>query len=304
MVQTLSVFASLAALCLAESTGTVTRKRGFSGFLGANYTCDDAKLLGLDDSWHYSWTANPSQYNKCAGQTLSAEFVPMVGGIGAADSMDTDSFHRKWTGANVKYLLGYNEPDYGNGHNHPHMASPADAAAYWPKLQALAAKFDPPLILVAPSVASTGESGDTDAWDEDGRSTWLDEFLGNCTKVVKDCDPSLIKYLGFHDYHGNVSMLQRKIDGAVKRYGGRKIWITEIAITNWRAPPSRAAQDKYMKELLPYLDSSENVFRYSWYTARNKPNNQNGGSNLLATDGSATLTSTGRIYKTTKEVLV
>jgi hypothetical protein len=228
----------------------------------------------------------------------------MVAGVGGAEAMDTNYFHQLWKDSNAKFLLGYNEPDYGNGHSHPHMATPSDAAAYWPKLQDLAAKFDPPLILVAPSVASGGETGGADAWDEDGRSTWLDEFLGNCTKVVKDCDPSLIKYLGFHDYHGSVPMLKRKIDGAVKRYGGRKIWITEIAITDWRAPPNRSAQDKYMKELLPYLDSSDNVFRYSWYTARNAPNNQNGGSNLLDADGSASLTSTGQIYKTTKEVLV
>jgi len=302
MANSLNIFAVLVGSSLAASS--VTRKRGFSGFLGNTYTCDDARLLGLDDSWHYTWTANPTQYNKCHGQAVSSEFVPMVSGVGAAESLDTDSFHPKWTEANVTYLLGYNEPDYGNGHNHPHQATPADAAAYWPKLQALAAKFDPPLILVAPSVASTGESGATDAWDEEGRSTWMDEFLGNCSEVVKDCDPSLIKYLGFHDYHGSVPMLKRKIDGAVKRYGGRKIWITEIAITDWRDAPQRDAQDKYMKELLPYLDSSENVFRYSWYTARNAPNNQNGGSNLLDSNGSATLTSTGRIYKTTKEVLV
>jgi len=303
MVMSLSILAGVAMPCLTSST--VARKRGFSGFLGNSYSCEDAKLLGLDDSWHYTWTANPSQYNKCHGQNVSAEFVPMVSGVGGADSMDTDAFHRKWTEANVRYLLGYNEPDMGNGHNHPHMATPADAAAYWPTVQAIAAKFDPPLILVAPSVASTGETGATDAWDEDGRSTWLDEFLGNCSTVVKDCDPSLIKYLGLHDYHGSVPMLKRKIDGAAKRYG-RKVWITEIAITDWRDAPARDVQDAYMTELLPYLDSSDNVFRYAWYSARNAPNSQNGGSNLLASDGSATLTSTGKIYaaKETFEVLV
>merc|ERR1712146_413615 len=77
---------------------------------------------------------------------------------------------------------------------------------------------------------------------------------------------------------------------------GRKVWISEIAITNWGNPTPRSEQDAYLKELLPYLDNSENVFRYSWYAVRNCPNNQNGGSNLLACDGSAVLTPTGQIY--------
>jgi hypothetical protein len=220
----------------------------------------------------------------------------MVSGVNQTEGLSTNHYHLTWEGANAQFLLGYNEPDFGNGHNHPHMVSPAEAARDWVKVQDLAAQFTPPLSLVAPSVASSGETGGSDAWDVDGRSTWLDEFLGNCSEVVQGCEPALIKYIGMHDYHGDVEMLKRKVDGAAKRYG-RKVWITEIAITKWGAPPSREQQDAYLTELIPYLEGSENVFRYVWFTARNAPNAQNGGSNLLATDGSATLTSTGRIYK-------
>merc|ERR1712151_942425 len=77
-------------------------------------------------------------------------------------------------------------------------------------------------------------------------------------------------YIGMHDYHGSVEGLRRKVDGAAKRYG-RKIWISEIAITNYGNPTQRSVQDAYLTELLPYLDNSENVFRYSWYAARNCP---------------------------------
>jgi len=115
--------------------------------------------------------------------------------------------------------------------------------------------------------------------------------------VVEECDPSLIKYIAMHDYWGNVSALDRKLSGAAKRYGGRKIWLTEVAIANWRNPPQREAQDAYITDLLPFLDSNDHVFRYAWFSTRNVPNGQNGGSNLLAADGSNTLTSTGQIYK-------
>jgi len=128
----------------------------------------------------------------------------------------------------------------------------------------------------------------------------MDEFLGNCSTVVKGCDPRQIKYIGMHDYHGSVEGLKRKVDGAAKLYG-RKIWITEIAITQWGKPPSRSEQDAFMKELLPYLETSENVFRYAWFAARNCPNAQDGGSNLLKCDGSDVLTSTGKIYRDTPD---
>lgn len=271
-------------------------------------------MLGLEDSWSYNWqSTSPSQ----CGNGLSAEFVPMVIGtqcasVGKTDCandieksiarLDNDATRAKWKASNAKYLLGYNEPDAGNGkHNHPHEASPADAAAAWPKIQDLASAMSPPLVLVSPSVASGHESGGADCWDEDGRSTWMDDFFGNCTHVVKDCDPSLIKYIGMHDYHGSVEGLRRKVDGAAKLYG-RKVWITEIAITNWGNPTPRNEQDAFMKELLPYLDNSENIFRYSWYSARNCPNNQNGGSNLLECDGSSAVTSTGKLYSDTSDL--
>jgi len=287
--------ASFALLGIVKADLPVTRKRGFSGFLG-NFTCEDAAALGLDNSWHYTWMAAPSQKNRCGRQTISAEFVPMINGINQAAKKMTDDIKTQWTRTNAHFLLGYNEPDYGNGHNHPHMATPAVAAADWPDVQRLAAMFNPPLELVAPGVASGSESGGTDAWDADGRSTWLDEFLGNCTHVVDDCDPSLIKYIAMHDYQGNVDKLRRRISGMAKLYG-RKVWITEIAITEYGAPPSRQRQDDFLKAVLPYLDSSEDVFRYAWFTARNAPNKQNGGSNLLLLNGSTILTSTGWIYK-------
>jgi len=300
----------------APTPGLVTRKRGFSGFLG-NFTCQDAALLNLQDSWHYNWLGNTAtQGNRCDGQDVSSEFVPMVAGVKcpgyeegectaaletAIDRLNTDEVRSNWKKANARFLLGYNEPDAGNGkHNHPHEVSPADAAAAWPKVQALAASMNPPLTLVSPSVASGQESGGKDCWDENGRSTWMDDFFGNCTHVVKDCDPSLIEYIGMHDYHGSVEALQRKVDGAANRYG-RKVWLTEIAITLWGNPPDMAAQSAYMEDLLPYLDTSENVFRYAWFSARNAPNEQNGGSNLLATDGSATVTSIGKIYRDTSD---
>ena len=132
-----------------NSTGAPsTHKRGFSGFLGDDYTCDDADALGLSDSWsvsthavfdfaftrysqksrYYNWGHKTDQKSKCKAPLMN-EYVPMVIGLGVADSLTPGgAWKQQWQSANVHYLLGFNEPDFGNGHNHPHMCDPAAGA--------------------------------------------------------------------------------------------------------------------------------------------------------------------------------
>lgn len=99
-----------------------------------------------------------------------------------------------------------------------------------------------------------------------------------------------------HDYQGDVTKLQRRIEGAAKRYG-RQIWLTEFAFLDFDSTPTREMENAYMKEALPFLDNSKDVFRYAWFTARNAANGGNGGSNLLPSDSDSTKpTSTGKIY--------
>jgi hypothetical protein len=53
-----------------------------------------------------------------------------------------------------------------------------------------------------------------------------------------------------------------------------------------------------MKQVLPVLDKSPAVFRYVWYTARDRPvADTNNGNLLVWNDTTPTLTSTGEIYK-------
>jgi hypothetical protein len=52
-----------------------------------------------------------------------------------------------------------------------------------------------------------------------------------------------------------------------------------------------------LAKALPFLDGSSDVFRYAWFTARNLPNQMNGGSNLLPADNLGMVpTSTGTVY--------
>ena len=207
--------------------------------------------------------------------------------------MKEERFTKHWVSSGVTHLLGYNEPD---GYNINAVSStPAQAAADWVHVQTLAAKFKPPLVLVSPAVVS-GVHNDG-GYDLDGVSTWMDEFFGNCTHVVAKCKPSLIKYIAMHDYHGDAAALMRRIEGARARYGGRKIWLTELAILRFGKPPPRAIMNAFLKEVLPLLDASDDVDRYAWLASRNPKNEMNGGSNLLPFNSlSLEPTSTGTIY--------
>jgi hypothetical protein len=87
-----------------------------------------------------------------------------------------EEYKAEWNRANAHFLLGYNEPDPSP--NHPHSEpNHTKAAEDWVYVQQVAQAFDPPLRLVSPAPASND-------FDLDGRSVWLDLFLGNCTDVV------------------------------------------------------------------------------------------------------------------------
>ena len=113
----------------------------------------------------------------CITSFVLLRIVVHAGVDQAANMLATiEEFKAEWNRANVHFLLGYNEPDPSP--NHPHSEpNHTKAAEDWVYVQQVALAFDPPLRLVSPAPAS-------EDFDLDGRSVWLDLFLGNCTDVV------------------------------------------------------------------------------------------------------------------------
>lgn len=63
------------------------------------------QALNLSDAWFYTWTDKPSQYEKCKGQKIAFEFVPMIIGI----NFEIDDVKKslvEWKNLNANYLLG------------------------------------------------------------------------------------------------------------------------------------------------------------------------------------------------------
>jgi len=160
----------------------------------------------------------------------------------------------------------------------------------------VAAAFNPPLTLVSPAPAGRN-------FDADGKSPWLDEFFGNCTDVVAECDPSLIKHVAFHDYRMDNPGMERRINGVYQRYGNRPIWLTEYAMGyQYSSTPTIAEQEKFMKDTLTMLENHPAIYRYVWFTARAPYSGWLGQHTLLVQDNpTPTLTRLGEIYKTWPE---
>ena len=261
------------------------KKRGLSGLSAAS--CGDAAALGLRDSWAYNWRLYPDgavgggPHGEPPCKPLQTrEFVPMVWGCGNGGddngirkredgsanctSEVTGAVRAIWAQSGVSHLLGFNEPDNSDQSN----LSPLQAALYWPQLDSLAASFSPPLRLVGPGMTH---------WDTPtGGSSWLDQFLGNLTRICPGC-PARIVALAQHDYGGNAESIVARAEAAHTHYG-RPIWLTEFSVGSGA---NRSRNDAFAKQVLPLLEASPHIQRYAWFSTRNAPASWVNESSLL-----------------------
>jgi len=134
-------------------------------------------------------------------------------------------------------VLGFNEPNHSDQAN----MSPEDAAYHWKRFQAAY----PDKKLVSPAAAPPGVT------------KWFDRFF-------KACQGCRVDYLATHLYSGNAAYDKKFLEDLYQRYG-KKIWLTEFA-----KPSTFSSKDElnYMKEILPYLEASDHIYRYSWFVHR------------------------------------
>lgn len=126
-------------------------------------------------SWLYNWGQKPNGDVSGLGPGRDIEYVPMCWNAGY-----NETELRQWLTDNpgVKYLLGFNEPNFSAQAN----MTPAQAAEAWAKLEQIANDFD--LRLVAPALNFTGEKVGGRTWSP---YEWLDEFLRIYPEAKFDC---------------------------------------------------------------------------------------------------------------------
>lgn len=156
----------LAALPLLATAQTRSAKRG---------VCWDENTQSMTDApiekmmpgvaWIYNWGVCPARELTKVGVEGGMDYAPMCW---------TQKYDEKRLRAyiqahpSVKYLLGFNEPNFMYQAN----LTPKVAAARWPKLEQIAADYG--LRLVAPVLNFTGDHVGGRAWTP---LEWIDEFI-------------------------------------------------------------------------------------------------------------------------------
>jgi len=221
----------------------------------------DLSALGPEITWWYNWSDKPDVAATAPG------FIPMVwNGNFTAAGLETD------VPADAKYLLGFNEPNFGAQAN----MTPAEAAAKWPELQAFAQRRG--MKLVSPAVNYCGGNcNETDPF------VWLHKFFDACT----DCQ---VDYVAMHWYACDRPAITSTVAKYEQQFG-KPLWITEMSCLDSPAKVNDTDELAYLKDAVDALESDPMVFRYAWFTGRST------GSppiSLLAADGK--LTALGTAY--------
>ena len=189
--------------------------------------------------WCYNWDSQPG-----GEVSNNLQFVPMMWGDNQFHTPHWKSNAEKAIEAGSTHLLGFNEPDLPAQAN----MSPEHATQAWKQYMeqfAGKAKLGSPAVCNGGGLVGNGATMGLN---------WLNNFLNACS----DCT---IDFLAIHWYGqaNEVENFKNHIGDAQKIAKGKPIWITEFK-------PDGSAEDQagFLKEVLPWLDSSESgVERYA-----------------------------------------
>jgi len=256
-----------------SSTATKSAKRGIAYDLSA---AADLSALSPGVSWWYNWSAKPNTAVASDYRTrYGMDFMPMLWN-GSFNDAEIEAYLKAHT--DIKYLLLLNEPNLTDQSN----LTPAQAAALWPRYEAIAAHTG--VKLVGPAITWGTMANYSDP------VVWLDAFYTAYRSANANRDPQ-IDYIAFHWYdYGLATQLDRLV-----KYG-KPFWVTEFA--NWHNGDGTAQidtvdkQKAQMTDLVATCEARADVFRYAWFTGR--WDNDTHHTSLLGASGE--LTALGQHY--------
>lgn len=205
------LLASFAIVSVAYGQGTSSSKRGLVYVPSDKNPSDDAiwDSTSSDLTWYYNYQSTPSPVY---ANSKKLQFVPMLFGASDSDSTTATPFLDDVTsqikgGADIKYVLAFNEPD---GQDNGGSNVPADLAAQtWIRqmepLRKQGVKLGAPAVTGAP----TGFS-------------WLKNFFSECKGKCT------VDFIPVH-WYGNFEGLASHIGEIRGTYPNVTIWVTEYA---------------------------------------------------------------------------
>lgn len=192
--------------------------------------------------FRYDWHLDLSYYHNYTNCTnidkYESSHIPMVWGW--RPGQEAPDIPKS-----ASFILGFNEPNMFDQSN----MTARDAAKYWRVLEDAAQGVS----LVSPAAAPCGSKTSCHG----NALEWFDEFF-------KECDGCRVDYLATHAYMCDADKTMAYLAKLYDRYG-LEIWLTEFACPHHR---SALEQLEYMAEILPRLEASPYIFRYSWYQTR------------------------------------
>ncbi|KAL8930868.1 MAG: hypothetical protein Q9208_000409 [Pyrenodesmia sp. 3 TL-2023] len=216
---------------------TSSSKRGLVYVPNEKHRSDDS-IWVADDSdltWYYNYLATPSP---AFSNSTKLQFVPML--WGSSTTFLNEVTEQIEGGANISYVLGFNEPDGGGATGG--SAIPADTAAEtWQReiepLRELGVKLGAPAVTGAPN-----------------GFTWLENFFNACDG---NCN---VDFIPVH-WYGNFEGLASHIGQVMGTYPNKTIWVTEYANNN---VPLKDSQIFY-NQSSQYFDRIPNITHYSYF---------------------------------------
>jgi hypothetical protein len=239
----------------------------------------DMQALAPGVSWYYNWGTAPKINLTVAAikSTYQMDYFPMIWNANNDPSAMTAYL---LANPGIKYLLLLNEPNLVDQAN----LSPADAAAQWPRFEAIARATG--VKLVGPAITWGTMANYSDP------VVWMDAFIEAYQDTNGGRSPQ-IDYLAFHWYDYN---LAGQLDRLV-RYG-KPFWVTEMA--NWHSLSDGAQIDTLAKQkvqmtaMVKLCEERADVFRYAWFIGRMGSQGDPHFTSLLGADG--VLTELGQLY--------
>lgn len=223
------------------------------------------QIQSLNADWYYSWAAAYTV-------TTRPGFVPMVFSARALLELNAvGDVMRQLPETQTRHLLGFNEPDHPGQSNMP----VDEAIGLWPQLQSTG------LRLGSPGTANAA-------------GPWLDQFMTKARRANLRVD-----FIAMHCYTApNTASFLARLASLHSKYG-LPIWVTEFAVADWSATPSRPSRytglqiRRFMRDSIAGMRAMPYVERFAWKT-REAFDPIMGASALFHTDGQ--LTATGRFY--------
>ncbi|KAF3315928.1 hypothetical protein TWF173_003123 [Orbilia oligospora] len=168
------------------------------------------------------------------------------------------------------HILGFNEPDIPRKWGGSDM-SPIDAATLWKQ-------YIQPFSSQGIKLCTPGVSSSPDGF------TWMSNFFSACSGCTFDL-------LCLHHYGRPASSLKAHLEKYHRIYPSLPIWLTEFADSKDTADNTR----QYISQVLPQLDSTPYIERYSYFGA-SRELVSNVGPNAALLDNDGKLKPIGRAY--------